>query len=604
MAHIKWFTVACAIFCVGLAFADNDVTTGMVSEGYQVQQPATVVLPENFDAEAASAAIREARQAGDQERVRELAAQLSAWWQNNVAHTYSPQERGYNAEPPVWNTESHNPQGGSPDWGDDVRIAPQDGVRDVKIASISNGDLYSYALWIDGTTDHILMHRSTDDGQTWTVYWDNSFGTLDISSLGILNDNDTLITWYVLQSGSTYRTWVRVVLPGTNDTPIYWGSPTGDFNPIIYSNLHITTDAPIYTTGEYVYATWSEQYGSGPDSTRVMSAVSYSNDVSAWEIGPTRLRASSGANIYYTGTRTAFGSDSDRMWIIAWLHPLGYPTTYDRQIRGWYSDNYGSTWNTTPVDITSATNDIDEYDCAVAASHSNANWVIICTEDSLAGVEMDANCWYSTDDGTNWTHRYWVYSTYDNFLGNVWVDDNSNAFFGTCRSNTGTAEQVRYKEGSISDPNSWATSVVINDNTASLSDVYGPSVSYNMGNGDAVIAWNDYNSAIYSIWFDSEDWVTGVAELPVNEITRLNLRLAPNPAIAFAKLTYSISTEGMVNIVMYDATGRLVKDLVNETKAAGEYSVNIDNTDLAAGIYFVKVETPDGASTKTMTIVR
>ena len=200
MTHIKWFTVVCALFCVSMMYGNVDASTGEIVEGYQVQQPVTVVLPADFNAEAASAAIREARQAGDQERVQELAAQLSAWWQNNVAHTYSPQECGYNAEPPVWNTESHNPQGGPADWGDDVRIAPQDGVREVKIASISNGDLYSYALWIDGTEDHILMHRSTDDGQTWNVYWDNNFGTTNVNSLGILNDNDTLITWYVLES--------------------------------------------------------------------------------------------------------------------------------------------------------------------------------------------------------------------------------------------------------------------------------------------------------------------------------------------------------------------------------------------------------------------
>jgi hypothetical protein len=606
MTRIKWFAIVCALICASMVYGANDVTTGEITEGYQLHKPVAVALPENFDVEAATAAIREARQAGDQELVRELAAQLSAYWQNNVEHTYSPQEHGYNAEPPKWNTENkNNPQSGPPDWGDDVRIAPEDEVRDVRIASISNGDLYSIAIRVDASGYAVMMHRSTDDGQTWTVYWDNAFGAgYSISSVGIANDNDTLVTWYILTNSSNQcRTWVRVVLPGGIDNPIYYGSPTGGFNPVGYNNLHITTDAPVYGTGEYIYATWTEVYGTGPDSTRVMSAVSYENDVSTWELGPTRLRASSGANIYYTGTRTAYGSATDRMWIVAWLHPLGYPTTYDRQVRGWYSDNYGATWNTTPVDITSATNGIDEYECALAGSHSNTNWVVLATQDTVTtGVNHDVNCWYSTDDGANWTFLTWI-TNYDNYLSDVWVDENSTAFYAACRSNSAGAEHERYKEGSISDPASWTNSVIVNDNTTNLSDVYGPSVSYNMGTGDAILAWTDYASSIYSIWFDAEGW-TAISERPGQEVSPLAIGLAPNPAKSIATLSYTTQTEGRITVSLYDAAGRLVENLVNETKAAGTYSTAIDSRNIAAGIYFVRVTTPDGIGTKTMTIVR
>ncbi|MEE8597749.1 MAG: T9SS type A sorting domain-containing protein, partial [bacterium] len=63
-------------------------------------------------------------------------------------------------------------------------------------------------------------------------------------------------------------------------------------------------------------------------------------------------------------------------------------------------------------------------------------------------------------------------------------------------------------------------------------------------------------------------------------------------------------TEGNVNISVFDAAGRSVSTLVNETKPAGEYTFTLNNQNLAAGIYFVRVQTPDGLNTQTMTIIR
>jgi hypothetical protein len=48
----------------------------------------------------------------------------------------------------------------------------------------------------------------------------------------------------------------------------------------------------------------------------------------------------------------------------------------------------------------------------------------------------------------------------------------------------------------------------------------------------------------------------------------------------------------------------MVDNLIHESMNAGEHAVNIEARNLAAGIYFVKVDTPDGIGTKTMTIIR
>ena len=46
----------------------------------------------------------------------------------------------------------------------------------------------------------------------------------------------------------------------------------------------------------------------------------------------------------------------------------------------------------------------------------------------------------------------------------------------------------------------------------------------------------------------------------------------------------------MVRIVMYDAAGRLVKNLYNNKARIGPNVVTLASNDLSSGVYFVKVE--------------
>jgi len=613
MNCFKFLGVIC-IFCMaGMLYAgsvsDGDIVTGTVQESVVSSQTAVVAVPLDFDVDAATAELKQARANGNTERVQELSNLLNAWWIQNADHSPMPWTHGSNPDPgPSYLEESHSPNSGpSLLWGTDVRIDPNDGVYGVKIASLTNGDLYAFSVWYDGSQYHTLVRRSLDNGATWSTYWDNAFSsTTTILGPNIIVDNDTLILSYILDHPALneMRTWAIACNPGASYAPIYYGSPSGFFNPVDYADFHICSDDPVYGTGEYLYAAWVEKYLTGTDSTKVMTAVSWENDVSAWEVGPIELQSTSGDNIYFDGTKTAFGSATDRLWIVAWLHPYGYPTMYDRGIEGWYSDNYGSTWSAAVI-ITPYDNDRDEFDPAIAGSHSNTNWVILATEcDTMFASDLDIVNWYSTDDGTNWIDSdLWMTNSYENYLPDVYVDLNSTAFYGVCRQDRTTEEHVRYKSGNINDPSDWIGSVNIPDNPSlNLSGVYGASVNYNEL-GEAIIAWTSYEGNVYSIWFDTYSGV-GIEENSGYEPAAGFINLAPNPSNGIAKLSYVVKTEGNVNISVFDAAGRSVSTLVNETKPAGEYTFTLNNQNLAAGIYFVRVQTPDGLNTQTMTIIR
>ena len=78
----------------------------------------------------------------------------------------------------------------------------------------------------------------------------------------------------------------------------------------------------------------------------------------------------------------------------------------------------------------------------------------------------------------------------------------------------------------------------------------------------------------------------------------------PNPFNPTTKINYALPTSTKVNIKIYDILGRMVKQLVNETKDAGYYTVTFDGTNLASGIYFYRIEAGNFVESKKMVIVK
>ncbi|NOS85877.1 MAG: T9SS type A sorting domain-containing protein [Ignavibacteria bacterium] len=79
----------------------------------------------------------------------------------------------------------------------------------------------------------------------------------------------------------------------------------------------------------------------------------------------------------------------------------------------------------------------------------------------------------------------------------------------------------------------------------------------------------------------------------------------PNPSNPVCKIDYQLPFAGIVNITVFDVTGKAVKELVNGFQAADYYSVTFDGSGLASGIYFYRI---NGSSenlvfTKTMKMV-
>ncbi len=91
-----------------------------------------------------------------------------------------------------------------------------------------------------------------------------------------------------------------------------------------------------------------------------------------------------------------------------------------------------------------------------------------------------------------------------------------------------------------------------------------------------------------------EDPITDIQELTHKEI----LSISPNPCSGSANLQFVISDKGLVNCDLFEVSGVKVKSLLDEKKLPGIYEMEIDLSDLSAGIYYCVLKTNDGTQTK------
>ena len=86
--------------------------------------------------------------------------------------------------------------------------------------------------------------------------------------------------------------------------------------------------------------------------------------------------------------------------------------------------------------------------------------------------------------------------------------------------------------------------------------------------------------------------------------------IRPNPLNPSAVLTFSTTKAGAAKVQLFDMQGRLIKTLLDErSTVAGYHDVRIDGRDargnrLASGVYYVKIQSVEGAESKAITILK
>jgi hypothetical protein len=78
----------------------------------------------------------------------------------------------------------------------------------------------------------------------------------------------------------------------------------------------------------------------------------------------------------------------------------------------------------------------------------------------------------------------------------------------------------------------------------------------------------------------------------------------PNPFNPTSTINYGLNTTGHVEIMVYDATGRLVEELVNQNQTAGYHSITWNASNQASGMYFAKMVAGDVVQTQKLVLLK
>ena len=78
----------------------------------------------------------------------------------------------------------------------------------------------------------------------------------------------------------------------------------------------------------------------------------------------------------------------------------------------------------------------------------------------------------------------------------------------------------------------------------------------------------------------------------------------PNPFNPETEINFTLQENNFVTLKVYDVSGRLIQELVNDFRTAGNYSVNFNATGIPSGIYFYKLESGSFTDVKKMILVK
>ena len=78
----------------------------------------------------------------------------------------------------------------------------------------------------------------------------------------------------------------------------------------------------------------------------------------------------------------------------------------------------------------------------------------------------------------------------------------------------------------------------------------------------------------------------------------------PNPFNPTTSINYGLQNDGFVKIMIYDAAGRLVEELVNQNQIRGNHAITWNAATQASGMYFAKMVAGDVVQTQKLVLLK
>jgi len=267
-------------------------------------------------------------------------------------------------------------------------------------------------------------------------------------------------------------------------------------------------------------------------------------------------------------------SDNGNSWISC---SLGIPDT-SIAIVSLAFNSFGHIFaGTVTGNVYRSTNNGDNW-TPTSLSCSNAHRILI---DDLDYIYVGAYGMYrSTDDGANWdtinngASTWEVHSIAINSLGFIFRGTYEHVYRST---NYGD----KWTDISTGLPNQYVESLVI--------DPSGLAFAGTWGNG------------VFRSTYLTTEVENDLSKVPDAYNLSQNY---PNPFNPTSKIIYSLPIANHVIIKLFDNLGRELQTLVNEYKNEGNYTISINSSELASGIYYYRMQAGKFFETKKLVVIK
>lgn len=466
--------------------------------------------------------------------------------------------------------------------------------------------------------------RSTDGGATWTEH-------RLTSSLGVAGDPCVVFDadgnlYYSHLSYPQGGSWLdRIVVQKSTDDGLTWTDGVGiGHNPPKDQDKEIM--AVDHTQSPYrnnIYIAWTEfdTYGSSSpaDSTRILFSRSTDQGLS-WE-SPVRI-SDRGGNCHdgddtVEGATPAVGPDGEVY--MAWA---GHEQIYfDRSFDGGVTfgedkivtDQPGG-W-AFPVPGIYRCNGMPITVCDRSNSPFRGRVYVVFSDQRHGALDTDIWVCHSDDHGITWygprrvnvdsgmTHQFFPWATVDPVTGTLAI-----VYYDRQNSLTHATEVTV----AVSNNGGMSfTDQIVSDTpfTPWESVFFGDYIGIDSLAGNIYAIWMSMDEGELGVWMAHLAFPTGVqtGSRPLASTTLLMQADSP-PTSNRTKISFTTFQDSRIQLSIYDVRGSLVRSLVSETRAAGQYTEMWDGTSrsgtrVASGMYVVRLQADQDVVTRKVVVV-
>ena len=101
---------------------------------------------------------------------------------------------------------------------------------------------------------------------------------------------------------------------------------------------------------------------------------------------------------------------------------------------------------------------------------------------------------------------------------------------------------------------------------------------------------------------DTKSQGLGTTILPAGIPVSFGLMVNPNPVTSVANITVNLSTASQTKVMLYDLSGRIVRQVVNAPLPAVSNAMSCDVSSLAKGIYIVQLSSAGNTAIKRIVV--